>query len=122
MSSWRSGALRTTHGTRATSTGSSPVIMRNNGTKNHWIGLTLTGKKSNRKGLGARVIVTDVRGRKTHCDVTTSSSYLSAGDGRVLVGLGAANAPSNVEIRWPSGAVQKIENLPTDRYHSITEN
>jgi enediyne biosynthesis protein E4 len=97
-----------------------PVIMRNNGTKNHWIGLSLRGKKSNRLGLGARVSVVDDRGALTVFEVTTSSSYLSASDPRIIAGLGAASF-STLQIQWPSGVTQRISNLPVDRYHQIEE-
>jgi hypothetical protein len=97
-----------------------PVIMRNNGTKNHWIGLSLRGKKSNRLGLGARVSVVDDRGAQTVFEVTTSSSYLSASDPRIIAGLGAASF-STLQIQWPSGVTQRISNLPVDRYHQIEE-
>jgi hypothetical protein len=94
--------------------------MRNNGTKNHWIGLRLRGKKSNRLGLGARVSVVDDRGAQTVFEVTTSSSYLSASDPRIIAGLGAASF-STLQIQWPSGVTQRISNLPVDRYHQIEE-
>jgi len=55
-----------------------PVILRNEGTKNHWLGLSLIGSKSNRNGIGARVTVTDSAGKKQIFDVNTSGSYLSA--------------------------------------------
>jgi hypothetical protein len=98
-----------------------PVVLRNNGTKNHWLGVKLVGTKSNRQGVGARVIAADERGRKTICDVTTASSYLSANDPRVLIGLGAATSVRSIEVRWPSGQVQHIANPPVDRYNTIKE-
>jgi hypothetical protein len=99
----------------------SPVVLRNNGAKNHWLGLQLTGTKSNRSGLGARVLVTDAAGRKRIFDVTTGGSYLSSSDQRVLVGLGAATGVRSIEIRWPSKRIQLIENPAIDRYHTIKE-
>jgi hypothetical protein len=98
-----------------------PVVLRNNGAKNHWLGLALTGTKSNRNGLGARVIVTEASGRKRVCDVTTGGSYLSSSDSRVLIGLGAATGIRSIEIRWPSRQIQVIENPAIDRYHTIKE-
>ena len=97
-----------------------PVVLLNNGTKNHWIGLSLRGKKSNRLGLSARVSVVDDRGARTIFDVTTSSSYLSANDPRIIAGLGAASV-SSVQIQWPSGVTQRISIIPLDRYHHIEE-
>ena len=68
----------------------SPLVLRNTGTRNHWLGVSLTGSKSNRQGLGARVTVTDNSGKKQVFDVTTAGSYISANDPRILVGLGDA--------------------------------
>jgi hypothetical protein len=99
----------------------SPVILQNNGTKNHWLGIALLGTKSNRSAIGARVITTDPAGRKRIFDVTTAGSYLSSGDVRVLIGLGTATSVRSLEIRWPSGRVQIVESPLVDRYHTITE-
>ncbi|MBA3440022.1 MAG: ASPIC/UnbV domain-containing protein [Pyrinomonadaceae bacterium] len=98
-----------------------PVILRNDGTKNHWIGFALAGAKSNRYGMGARIIVVDVQNRKQTFDVSNAGSYLSSNDGRVLVGLGTASAVRSVEIRWPSGQTQTIANPKIDQYHIINE-
>jgi hypothetical protein len=95
-------------------------VFRNNGTKNHWLGITLTGVKSNRQGLGARVVVTDSGGGKQIFDVTTASSYLSSNDPRLIVGLGTKTAQS-IEIRWPSGATQTIKTPPMDKYVTVKE-
>jgi hypothetical protein len=98
-----------------------PVILRNDGTRNHWLGLQLVGAKSNRQGLGARVTVTDAAGRKQIFDVTTAGSYLSANDPRVLCGLGAATSVRSVEVRWPDNKTQRIASPQIDRYLVINE-
>jgi hypothetical protein len=98
-----------------------PVVLRNNGTKNHWIGFSLVGTKSNRSAIGARLAVTDAAGRRRIFDVETAGSYLSSGDPRILVGLGAATGIRSLEIRWPSKRTQLIQNPAIDRYHTITE-
>jgi hypothetical protein len=98
-----------------------PVILRNDGTKNHWLGICLIGVKSNRQGLGARVIVTAADERKQTLDVSTSSSYLSANDPRVLVGLGKTPHVTSVEVRWPNGKNQVVSNPRVDGYLVIRE-
>lgn len=98
-----------------------PVILRNNGTKNHWLGISLIGSKSNRQGLGARIVVIEASGRRQTFDVSTASSYLSSSDPRVLVGLGAVANVTSVEVRWPSGRKQVISKPETDRYLTIIE-
>jgi hypothetical protein len=102
-------------------TDGAPVILRNDGTKNHWLGISLSGTKSHRSGTGARLFVTDAAGRKQTFDATNSGSYLSSSDARILVGLGAASAVASVEIRWPSGQRQTIAKPEIDRYLTIKE-
>jgi hypothetical protein len=55
--------------------------------------------------------------------VTGGGSYLSSQDRRVLFGLGPSPPPKevNLEIRWPSGQIQKVPGLQTNRYHVIRE-
>jgi hypothetical protein len=98
-----------------------PVILRNTGTKNHWLGLSLAGAKGNRQALGARVAVVDSSGSKQIFDVTTAGSYLSSNDPRVLVGLGNRAGVRSVEIRWPDGQTQVVNNPQIDRYVTINE-
>jgi hypothetical protein len=98
-----------------------PVILRNDGTRNHWLGISLAGAKSNRFGLGARIIVTEADGRKQTFEVSSSSSYLSANDPRVLVGLGKSPNVVSVEVRWQIGKKQVVSNPEIDRYRLIKE-
>ena len=98
-----------------------PIILRSDGTKNHWLGIRLIGSRSNRDGLGARVIVRDSSGRQQIFDVSTSGSYLSASDPRIVAGLGSANSVSNIEVHWPSGTTQIISKPEIDRYLIINE-
>jgi len=99
----------------------SPVMLRNQGTKSGWIGFTLVGSKSNRQGIGARVTVNDTNGRKQVFDVSTSGSYLSANDPRIIAGLGTASGVKSVEVRWPSGRVQNVTNAQLRKYNVIKE-
>lgn len=98
-----------------------PVVLKNNGTKNHWLGLTLVGSKSNRNGIGSRVVVTDSAGKKQIFDVNTSGSYLASNDPRIIVGLGRATIVQKVEVTWPSGVVQTINDPQPDRYLVVDE-
>jgi hypothetical protein len=102
-----------------------PVVLRNEGTskgtKNHWLGLSLVGSKSNRSGIGARITISDSTGRKQIFDANTSGSYLSANDPRIIVGLGSAASVRKVEVSWPSGNVQTVTEPQLDRYLVINE-
>jgi hypothetical protein len=98
-----------------------PVILRNDGTRNHWVGITLAGSKSNRAGLGARVTVVDATGRHQTFDATTAGSYLASNDPRIICGLGTANGVRSIEVRWPGNRTQRIANPSIDRYLTINE-
>ncbi|HKS30252.1 MAG TPA: CRTAC1 family protein [Pyrinomonadaceae bacterium] len=98
-----------------------PVVLRNDGTRNHWLGVTLSGAKSNRQGTGARVTVVDSAGRKQVTDASTAGSYLSSNDRRLIFGLGAASGVRYVEVRWPGNKSQRVNNPQFDRYLTINE-
>ncbi|MGI9066890.1 MAG: CRTAC1 family protein [Pyrinomonadaceae bacterium] len=100
---------------------SAPVVLRSNGTRNHWVGISLVGAKSNRTGIGARVTITDAAGKKQIFDANTAGSYLSSNDPRLLFGLGAATGIRSIEVRWPSGRVQTLADSKMDRYLVINE-
>jgi enediyne biosynthesis protein E4 len=87
---------------------------------NHWIGLKTMGTKSNRDGIGARITVQI--GKRTLVDeVRSGSSYVSSSDLRVHFGLGATAKVDAVQVRWPSGLVEKFDNLAVDKIHSLKE-
>lgn len=94
--------------------GGHPVVLMNRGGTNHALTLKLVGTRSNRDGSGARVMAA---GQTVYA--TTSGSYLSASDGRVHVGIGAATE-SDVEIVWPSGKRQR-EKAAADRVVTVKE-
>jgi len=98
-----------------------PLILRNDGTKNHWIGLSLVGSKSNRNGIGVRITVTDGAGKKQIFDANTAGSYLSSSDPRIVAGLGSATTVQSLKVQWPSGRVQVITGPPIDRYLVVNE-
>jgi hypothetical protein len=52
---------------------------------------------------------------------TAGGSYLASHDPRELLGLGSARRIENVEIRWPSGKVDKLGSLPINSYVKVTE-
>jgi enediyne biosynthesis protein E4 len=98
-----------------------PLILRNDGSKNHWLGIQLVGSKSNRQGIGARITVLNGTDRRQIFDVSTSGSYLSANDPRIIAGLGTASEVKKVEVQWPSGQKQVISNPGIDQYITINE-
>ena len=100
-----------------------PILLRNNvGQNSSWVGLELRGTRSNRDAIGAKLTVFAGKRRLVRW-ITGGSSYLSSHDRRVLVGLGQSQVGNSVsgEIRWPSGAVQKVPKLEINRYLKILE-
>jgi enediyne biosynthesis protein E4 len=102
--------------------GQKAFVLRNEGgNRNGWLRLDLTGTRSNRDGIGARVKVVTPAGPTQYFTVSTAVGYLSASDKRLLVGLGRDPEASRVEVRWPSGVVQTFENVEAGTTLAITE-
>ncbi len=97
------------------------MILLNQGNRNNWIGFNTVGKASNRDGIGARVRMVSGSGRQQFATVSTAGSYASASDKRLHFGLGRDAKVKLAEISWPSGAVQRLENLEINRLHRIEE-
>jgi hypothetical protein len=103
-----------------TNDGPAHVLINQTPTENHWIVLNLIGTKSNRDGIGATVKV--VTGQSTQLGtVTTASSYQSSSDKRLHFGLGSSSVVKSIEIRWPSGIKQVLENVKANQFLNITE-
>ena len=123
--------------------GQSAVLLRNDGgNHNNWLKIRLVGttspnpsfvrrgtigrselaevRSSNRDGIGARIKV--VVGDLVQLDeVRSGGSYLSDHDRRVHFGLGKATQVELVEIRWQSGAIDRVENVPANHLLIVTE-
>jgi hypothetical protein len=99
-----------------------PVLLRNvSPDHHHWVELKLIGgAKSPRDAVGATVYLTG-GGVRQRGDVLSGGSYLSSNDLRVHFGLGDASAVDAVEIRWPSGRVEKIKVPGLDRILTVEE-
>jgi len=97
------------------------VIRNEGGNHNHWIGLELQGKRSNRDGIGARVKLVSASGKAQYNLPTTTASYLSAIDRRVFFGLGTEAKIKELEILWPSGVKQLVSNPAIDQFTKIVE-
>lgn len=99
----------------------SPMILRNHGVAGRrWVSFELAGTKSNRLAIGARVKI--VAGGMTQTEeIHSGGSYLSQSDLRVHFGLGSASIIDTVEIRWPSGTVDRLQNLHADRFYAVLE-
>jgi hypothetical protein len=94
--------------------------------KNNWIKIRTIGTKSNRSGIGARLLcVTTVPGEtKPHRqidEVRSGGGYFSQSDLRVHFGIGPAQKVDLLEIRWPSGQVDSLKDLKPNQLYYVTE-
>jgi hypothetical protein len=87
---------------------------------NHWIELALTGTKSNRDAIGAKVKIT-AGGRTQWNHVSHSAGYASSSAVPLHFGLRAAKVVDEIEVQWPSGIHQVMKGTPADRVVNIRE-
>ncbi|HKW67604.1 MAG TPA: ASPIC/UnbV domain-containing protein, partial [Terriglobales bacterium] len=87
---------------------------------NHWLEIKTVGTTSNRDGIGARLTL-KVGKRVLVDEVRSGSSYDSNSDMRVHFGLGSATKIDDLQIRWPSGLVERFASLPVDSIHTVRE-
>jgi len=102
-----------------------PVILRNMAnelsTGGNWLTVKLVGTKSNRDAIGARVVAR-AGGKVQYHYLRGGGSYLSVSDRRVHLGLGTATRVDRIEIIWPSGTRQTMQNVrPVNRFLTIHE-
>lgn len=97
-----------------------PVLLANVAPPGNWIALRLHGTKSNRDGLGARVRL--VAGSVEQWNHTTAAlGYASSSSPVVHFGLGLAVSAGSIEIRWPSGTIQKMTDMAGNRVIDVKE-
>jgi hypothetical protein len=101
--------------------GEPPSLLKNmNANGFHRVLFKLIGTKSNRAAIGARVTIR-AAGVKQFSEVRGGASYLSQNDLRLHFGLGTAKKMESVEIRWPNGKVETLDNLAGDAIYTIVE-
>src|SRR5260370_12605303 len=103
-----------------TNDGPAYVLHNETATGNHWLLLKLVGHKSNRDAIGAAAKLVTASGQQ-FATVTTAGSYLSSGDKRIHFGLGKEKNVESIEIRWPSGIVQTLKNIPCHQILQVDE-
>jgi hypothetical protein len=98
-----------------------PQLLRNdNGNANNSILIKTVGVKSNRSGIGARIKV--VSGDLTQTEeVRSGDSYISQSDMRLHFGLEKRTKVDLIEVRWPSGTVDKITGVGANRIITVKE-
>jgi hypothetical protein len=96
-------------------------FLRNNkGNLNNWILIRLTGTSSNRDGVGARLKIT-AGGKSQIAQKKSTTGYLSHNDPRMHFGLGKAEKIERIDIVWPSGKTQTLENLDVNQILDVKE-
>jgi tetratricopeptide (TPR) repeat protein len=97
-------------------------LFRNESTDGrHWLAIRLIGVKSNRDGIGAKIKLVTADGDVRFNHVTTSVGYASSSDVRAHFGLGGEKTVKLIEIRWPSGTMQRLNDAAADRLLTLTE-
>lgn len=87
---------------------------------NHWVAIRTVGTKSNRDGIGARIRV-KAGSRILVDEVRSGSSYISSSDMRVHFGLGKTDKVEWIEVRWPSGLIERFTSLALDQIQTLKE-
>lgn len=97
------------------------TLLRNNvGERRNWLAMELIGTKSNRDGVGT-VVVIEAGGEKQMRYVTAGSGYASQMSARLYFGLNDKPQAEVMTVRWPSGLVEKFENIKAKQLVRITE-
>ncbi len=104
-----------------TNNGAAPNLLVNDGgSASPSLLVQLEGVKSNRSAIGARITLTS--GKTTLMrEVTSGSSYLAQNDLRVHFGLGRMERVDRIEIRWPGGAKETVDNVGANQIVTIRE-
>jgi hypothetical protein len=98
-----------------------PTLLVNDARQsNHWVEFKTVGTKSNRDGIGARLTL-QLGKRLLVDEVRSGSSYDSSSDMRVHFGLGTVSKLDSVQVRWPSGLLERFDNPPVDKINTLAE-
>lgn len=98
-----------------------PVLLRNDGgNHNHWLGLTLVGGGGPASAIGAKVTVRTPT--RTQVGINQwATSYLSYNDPRMHFGLGTDSVVLRLEVQWPDGSLDTLEDVSADDYLTIVQ-
>jgi len=98
-----------------------PSLLRNDyAGPNYWLKVKTVGVKSNRTGIGARVVVTTGMHQQAQA-VLSQASYYSHNDLRLHFGLGEKTKADRVEIYWPSGQVEVLKDVAANQLITVKE-
>ena len=101
--------------------GGAPLLLENETARdNRWVGLRLAASRSNPEAVGA-VVKWSAGGSVRSRFRTSGGSYLSSHDPREILGLGPVPRADWIEVRWPSGAVDRMEGVQSGSYVTVRE-
>jgi predicted Zn-dependent protease len=97
------------------------LAYRNLAARSHWLQLQLAGAPGNPEAIGAQVTLATKSGREARQVGTDEGSYLSQGHYRLYFGLGDDKGPVSLEIRWPDGTRQALQDISVDQRLTIKQ-
>jgi hypothetical protein len=95
-------------------------LFRNDGGVNNWITVRTRGVKSNRDGIGAVVRISSPSGKQWNT-VRSGSSYASQSELPLTFGLGGDKMVNTIDVEWPSGQKDHLENVAPRQIVTIEE-
>ncbi|HXA52175.1 MAG TPA: ASPIC/UnbV domain-containing protein [Candidatus Acidoferrum sp.] len=98
----------------------STILHNNIGSRNHWLTVDLQGTKSNRQGVGARLTYR-IGNVKRIRETRSGGGFNSSSSVGPTLGLGQATQVDELTIRWPSGMIQTLHNIPANRRIKVVE-
>ena len=103
-----------------TNNGPAYLFRNDGGNRNNWLCVKTVGTKSNRDGIGAVVRAESASGKQWNT-VRSGSSYCSQSDLAITFGLGTDTVVKALEIDWPSGLKQTLNNIPVNQCITVEE-
>jgi enediyne biosynthesis protein E4 len=95
--------------------GGPPRLLRNDGGRNHYLRFRTVGSKSNKDGIGTRINLHFDDGTRIWKIVKGASGYCSQSEQVVTFGLGSKSTVKSVEVIWPSGKKQQLQNITANQ-------
>jgi len=97
------------------------MFLRNNkGNQNNWLTLNLVGHSSNKDGIGSRIKLL-AGGKLQTAQKKSTTGYLSQNDSRIHFGLLKNETVEKIEIKWPSGKLQILDNIKANQILTVEE-
>ncbi len=104
----------------ANNNGPANLLIRKGNPGKNWVGFSLVGVKSNKDAIGALITI-DSHDLLQKRVVNTAGSYMASNDKRILFGLDNQSNIEKIEIKWPSGIIDKYERIKVNNYYEVIE-